>query len=114
MQHVAPLPAPRESIYAVLASSARTLSEFELGSIAVASGIVALVAAALGRASWVLLGGCYVVWSFAGWGIVFGPRVQRPKQWRALELIIVSSGTGVFAILVVGLFFWALGSHWQL
>ena len=126
MQHAAPLPAPRsgfrqtrlpvphESIFAVLAGLARRLSEIELATIAVASGAVALAAAASGRASWMLLSGSYVVWCFASWGIFFGAVPRRSTPWRALELLIVGSATAVFAILSFGVFFWALGSHWQL
>ncbi len=114
MQHVAPLPASHESVYAVLAASARKLSELELGSIAVAAGAAALTSVKLGRTSWALLGGCYIVWCFAGWGILFGPKEKRSNRWRMLEFLIVGSATAVFAILGGALFFWALGSHWQL
>ncbi|MEO7103192.1 MAG: hypothetical protein ABI311_07350 [Gemmatimonadaceae bacterium] len=126
MQHAARLPAPRsgipqtrlpaphESIFAVLAELARRLSEIELATIAVVSGAVPLTAAASGGASWMLLAGCYVIWSFASWGIFFGPTARRPTVWRALELLMVGSATVVFSILGIGVFFWALGSHWQL
>ena len=126
MQHVARLPAPqaglgqarlsasRESIFSVLAQAARKLSEIELATISIATGSVALAAAASGRASWMLLAGAYVVWCFASWGIFFGSSTGRPTRWRALELLIVGSATTVFAILSMGVFFWALGSHWQL
>lgn len=114
MQHVAPLAAPRESIFAVLASSARKLPDSELGSIAAASGVVALATAAVGRASWMLLAACYVIWCFAGWGILFRSTERRSRGWRVFELLIVGSATSVFAALGMGLFFWALGSHWQL
>ncbi len=114
MQHAAPLTAPRESVFAVVASSARKLSDRELSVIAVASGSLALAAAALGRASWILLAGCYVVWCFAGWGILFRASARRSLLWRSLEWIIAASATVVFVVLGIGVFFWALGSHWQL
>lgn len=126
MQHVARLPAPqsglgqghsaahRESIFAVLAELGRKLSETGLATIAAAAGVVALVAAASGRASWMLLGGCYVIWCFASWGIFFRSTTRRSAQSRALEILIVGSATAVFAIVSIGVFFWALGSHWQL
>lgn len=114
MQHVAPLAAPRESIFAVLASSARKLPEYELGALAGASGIVALVSVALGRTSWLLLSACYVLWCFAGWGILFRSAAQRSPRWQALEWMIVGSATVVFIAAGIGAFFWTLGSHWQL
>jgi hypothetical protein len=114
MQHAAPMTQPTESIYTVLASSARKLSDLELGAIAVLSGIVALAATVRGAGTWELLGCCYVAWCFAGWGIVFRSRLERSAPWRALELLIAGSGTIMFAVLGTGLFFWALGSYWKL
>lgn len=114
MQHIAPLAAPRENIFAVLASSARKLSDAELGSMAAVSGIVALATVALGRTSWMLLAACYVVWCFAGWGILFRSTEQRSPSWQVFELVIVGSASAVFIALGVGLFFLALGPHWQL
>ena len=114
MQHVASVARPAESVFAILASFARKLSDVELGSLAVASGVTAVVAAMLGVASWGLLGACYVAWSFAGWGIVFRSDLQRTAPWRALEFLIVGSATGVLALIGVACFFWTLGSHWQL
>jgi hypothetical protein len=115
MQHVAPFAAPRESVYAVLASSARRLTYGELSVIAGASGLIALAAAAFGRASWMLLAACYIAWCFAGWGILFhSPSIPRTATWRALNLTIAVSATGVFVALAFGVFFWALGPRWIL
>ena len=114
MHHAAPLAAPRESVFAVLASSARRLSYAELSSIAAASGIIALAAASLGIASWMLLAACYVVWCFAGWGILFHTSTPRTRRWRAFEWTIVGSASAVCVILGVGVFFWALGPRWIL
>jgi len=108
------LPAPRESIFAVLAELARRLSDVELAAISVATGVVALTAAASGRASWILLGCCYLLWCFSSWGIFFGSTSHRSAAWRALELLIVGSATAVFAMVSIGVFFLALGPHWQL
>jgi hypothetical protein len=114
MQHVAPLASPRESIFAVLASTARKLSYRDLSAVAAASGAAALVAAAMGRASWMLLSACYVVWCFAGWGILFHTTTPRTARWRAFQWTIVGSASVVAVILGVGVFFWALGPSWKL
>ena len=114
MQHVASAARPTENVFAILASYARQLSDAELGAIAVASGGIGLAAASLRSAPWGLLGACYVVWCFAGWGIVFRPTIHRSAPWRALELLIVGSGAAVMALLGIACFFWTLGSHWQL
>jgi hypothetical protein len=114
MQHAASMTRPDESIFAVLSSAARKLGDVELGIIAVASGVVSLASVAAGSGSWVLLGACYVAWCFAGWGIVFRGDGRREAPLRALELLIIVSGTAVFAFLCVSAFFWSLGSHWQL
>ncbi len=114
MNHAAPLAAPRESVFVVLASSARKLSYGELSSIAAASGVIALAAAALGIASWMLLAACYVVWCFAGWGILFHSSTPRTLPWRAFEWTIVGSASAVCIVLGVGVFFWALGPRWIL
>ena len=114
MQHTAPLAAPRDNIFAVLASTARKLPDVELGSIAAASGLIALAAVTLGRASWMLLAACYVVWCFAGWGILFRSTAPRSLLWRVLELTLVGSASAAFVALGTGVFFWTLGSHWQL
>ena len=86
----------------------------ELSSIAAASGAIAVVAAALGTASWMLLAGCYVVWCFAGWGILFHTATPTSIRWRAFQWTIVGSATAVFIALAVGVFFWALGPTWVL
>ena len=114
MQHVAPLASPRESIFAVLASAARRLSYGDLSVIAAASGAVALAAAAIDRASWLLLSACYVVWCFAGWGILFHTSTPRTARWKAFQWTIVGSASVVAVILGVGVFFWALGPSWKL
>lgn len=114
MQHAASLVARREGVFAALASSARRLRDRQLSYIAAATGLVALVAAALGIASWMLLAACYVVWCFAGWGLLFRAAQRRPVAWRALELGMVISAAVVFAIMAVGLFFWVLGPRWVL
>lgn len=106
--------APRETVFVVLASSGRRLSYGTLASIAAASGVIALVAAALGRASWMLLAACYVIWCFSTWGTLFHTAVPRSRRWRALEWTIVGSASVVCTILGVGVFFWALGPSWKL
>ena len=114
MQHAASLAAPREGVFAVLASSARRLPDRHLSYIAAGAGVVALAAAALGIASWMLLAACYVAWCFAGWGLLFRQTQRRTGAWRALELGMVISAAVVFAILAAGLFFWVLGPRWVL
>jgi hypothetical protein len=114
MNQVAPLAAPRESLFVVLASSARRLSYGELSMIAAASGIAALAAAAFGTASWMLLSACYVAWCFAGWGILFHASTPRTLRWKAFEWTLVGSASAVCVILGVGVFFWALGPRWIL
>jgi hypothetical protein len=115
MLQVAPLATPPESVYALLASAGRRMSRAELCATAAASGIVALAASALGRASWILLAGCYVVWCFSGWAILFrSPAPQRSAAWRALQVVVVGSATCVSAALFIGAFFWALGPSWKL
>jgi hypothetical protein len=90
------------------------MSYRELAAIAAASGVVAFVAAGIGRASWMLLSACYVTWCFASWGLLFRSPVQRPPGWRAFQWLIVGSATAVFATLAIGLCFWALGPRWVL
>ena len=114
MHHAAPLAAPRESVFVVLASSARRMSYGTLSSIAAASGLAALAAAAVGKASWMLLATCYVVWCFSGWGILFHASTPRTRRWRAFEWTIVGSASAVCVILGVAVFFWALGPRWML
>ncbi len=114
MRTVAPLATPRETIFAVLASAARKLSYSDLSMIAAASGLIALIAAVAGRASWVLLSACYVVWCFAGWGILFHTAQAPTSRWRVLEAGLVASATSVVVILGIAAFFWALGPRWVL
>ena len=114
MNQVAPLAAPRESIFVVLASSARRMSYRELSTIAAGSGVVALMAVAVGKASWMLLSACYVVWCFASWGLLFSSSTPRSAAWRMFHWLIVGSASAVFAALLAGLFFWALGPRWIL
>ena len=91
MNHVAPLAASRESVFVVLASFGRKMSYGGLSAVAAASGVIALAAAALGHASWMLLSACYVVWCFACWGILFHSQTPRTLRWRAFEWTIVGS-----------------------
>jgi hypothetical protein len=114
MHQVAPLAARRESLPAVLASSARNLSDHQLSVLALGSGAVAVASALLRHSSWILLGACYVVWCYAGWGVLFRSPTRRTVSWRALEWLIAGSATAVAVAVGFGVFFWALGSHWQL
>jgi hypothetical protein len=113
----APQSAGGENVFSVLAGAGRRLSFGELAAIAAVSGVAALAAAAIGRASWLLLAACYVAWSFAGWGIMFhdaAPSRPRTRRWRAFQWMLVGSATAVFTAFGVGLFFWALGPAWKL
>lgn len=114
MHHAAPLTTPRENIFAILASAARKLSYGDLSVIAAASGAVALVAAVIGHASWMLLSACYVAWCFAGWGILFHTATPRTARWKAFQWTVVGSASIVAVVLGIGIFFWALGPRWVL
>ena len=114
MQHVARLPASRETVFGMLASSARSLSYHELSVLSAACGAIALAAAISGVASWMLLAACYIAWSFAGWGILFHSEKPPLGAWRILHLVIVGSAATVAVVLGVGVFFWALGPRWML
>lgn len=102
------------TIYAVLAARARAASRRTLGAIAAGAGVVALAAVLLGQGDWTLLTACYLVWSFAVWGLVFGPEHPRSRTWRAIEYLLVASDTVLAITLGVGLFFLALGPRWVL
>lgn len=101
-------------VYTVLAARARATSPRVLGAIAAAAGVVALAAVVLGIGDWTLLTACYLVWSFAVWGLVFGPAHPPTRRWRAVELFIVVSDTVLAIALGIGLFFLALGPRWML
>jgi len=102
------------TIYRLLAARGRAASGRTLGAIAAGAGAVALAAVLLGRAHWTLLTACYLVWSFAVWGLVFGPAHPRSRAWRSVEYLLVASDTVLAVALAVGLFFLALGPTWVL
>lgn len=102
------------TVYTLLASRARAASTRTLGGIAAGAGIVALTAVLLGHAHWTLLTACYLVWSFAVWGLVFGPAHPRSRAWRTVEYLLVISDTMLAIVLAVGVFFLALGPRWVL
>ena len=97
-----------------LALALGVLTGSYIWAILTASGLSALIRT-YGEAIIVLkiVGGCYLLWCFSSWGIFFGSTTRRSARWRALELLIVGSATAVFAMLSIGVFFLALGPHWQ-
>lgn len=107
-------PSADADVYALLATRARAASPRTLGAIAAAAGAVALGAVIVGIGDWTLLTACYLVWSFAVWGLVFGPAHPPTRRWRVAELFIVVSDTLLAIALGIGLFFLALGPRWML
>lgn len=104
----------RENVFLMVESSARHLSYGALSVIAAASGVIALAAAASGRASWMLLAACYVAWCFAGWGILFHSFTPATIPWRLLRLTIAASAATASLAIAIGIFYWALGPRWVL
>jgi hypothetical protein len=102
------------TIYSLLASRARAASRRALATLAVGAGLAALAAVALGVGHWTVLTGCYLVWSFAVWGLVFGPAHPKTRAWRGVEIALVSVDTLLAAALIIGLFYLALGPRWML
>lgn len=102
------------TVYSMLASRARAASRRTLAAIAAAAGCVALVAAIAGLAHWTLLTACYLLWSYAVWGLVFGPAHPPTRAWRLTEAFLVVSDTILAIALGVGLFYLALGPRWVL
>lgn len=102
------------TVYALLAARARATSRRTLGTTAACAGVVALATVLLGVTHWTLLTACYLVWSFAVWGLVFAPPHPRTVAWRSAEYLLVASDTVLAAALTVGLFFLALGPRWVL
>lgn len=100
--------------YTLLAARARATSRRALGAVAAAAGVIALAAVLLGIAHWTLLTACYLAWSYAVWGLVFGPEHPRSRAWRTVEYLLVASDTALAIVLAVGLFFLALGPRWVL
>lgn len=102
------------TVYSMLAARARAASTRTLAALAAGAGVVALAAVLLGHAHWTLLTACYLGWSFAVWGLVFGPEHPRSTPWRAVEYLLVASDTALAVALGIGLFFLALGPRWML
>ncbi|MDQ2889748.1 MAG: hypothetical protein M3R65_04210 [Gemmatimonadota bacterium] len=114
MNHATHMVAPRESVFSLLASLARSRSYGELSGVAAASGLVALGASVIGRPGWMVLSLCYLGWCFASWGLLFHASGSPSPLRRLLGIILVSSGAAVSTILITGVFFWALGPRWVL
>lgn len=102
------------TIYKLLAARARATSRRTLGAVSAGAGLTALAAVLLGAAHWTLLTACYLVWSFAVWGLVFAPEHPRSPAWRATEYLLVASDTILVIALAGALFFLALGPRWVL
>lgn len=102
------------TVYSVIAARARAASPRTLAAVAATAGALALGAVLLGLAHWTVLTACYLVWSIAVWGLVFGPDHPRSRPWRAVEYLLVASDTALAVALGVGLFFLALGPRWML
>lgn len=112
--HAGAPPSTDMTVYALLAARARAASRRTLAAVAAGAGVVALAAVLLGLAHWTLLTACYLLWSFAVWGLVFGPEHPPSRPWRAAEYLLVASDTILAIALAVGLFFLALGPRWVL
>jgi hypothetical protein len=102
------------NVYALLAARARAASRRSLAWTAAGAGGVAVAAVLLGAGHWTVLTACYLVWSYAVWGLVFGPTHPSTRTWRSIELLIVGSGTALAVVLFVGVFYLALGPRWML
>lgn len=103
-----------ETIFSLLADRARHTPRRVLAIVAASAGIAALLAAAAGIATWWLLTLCYLAWSFAVWGLVFGPAHPRTRAWRGVELLLVVSDACLATIVAIALFYLALGPRWML
>ncbi len=114
MNHAAHVAAPRESVLGLLAGFARRLSYGQLSMVAAVSGVAALIATVAASGSWVLLGICFIAWSFASWGMLFHEPTPHGGTARLVEFIIVGSASVVVVILLTAVFFWALGPRWML
>ncbi|MDQ6737671.1 MAG: hypothetical protein M3Z30_08225 [Gemmatimonadota bacterium] len=114
MNQVSHLVAPRETVFGLLASSARRLSFGALALVSLGAGAVPAVASVTSHASWQLLAVCYLVWCFAAWGTLFHDRAPRSTLGRSVQAIIVVSGTVVFGAIFMTFFFGALGPRWML
>jgi hypothetical protein len=102
------------TVYSLIAVRARAASARTLAAVAVCAGAVALGAVVLGLAHWTLLTACYLLWSIAVWGLVFGPEHPHSRPWRTVEYLLVASDTALAGVLGIGLFFLALGPRWML
>lgn len=103
-----------ESIFTLLAATARAASSRSLALIALGAGLAALALSVAHAESWIAYATCYVVWAFASWGLLFrGPRSPRGLAFAANRLLVVSA-TAVTVAIGVGLFFLALGPRWML
>lgn len=89
------------------------LSQQALGRIALAAGVIALIAAATDKASWILLGAALAIWSVCGWAIYFRPRPRHPVAATLGSVLLIS---GVIAALAAlsGIYLLALGPSWIL
>lgn len=104
---------PHETIYGVLAERARGTSRRVLASLALGSGIVALVAVSIGRGSWIVLGACYSVWSFAGWGLLFPEQRRYSVLARSIQYLMVASATVIVIAIVFAVYGRVIGTDWM-
>jgi|1185.fasta_scaffold220286_1 hypothetical protein len=90
-----------------------TISPRVLGAIGLVSGVVALVAARLGRGSWVVPGIAFVVWCLSGWQLFFAD-ARNNRAIRILGYLFLATGLLVAAAVMVKLYLLALGPAWKL
>ncbi len=114
MQNVAPVQRQDATIFESLGQFARRTPQRTLALVALASGAVALLLAATGAGYWMLLAACYVVWSFAAWGLLLGHTERSSAASRAIGYLIVISDSALVVAIGIAAFYWALGPRWVL
>ena len=113
MNHASHPVAPHETVLGLLASSGRRLSFGTLALVSLGAGAIPVLANLTSHASWQLLAGCYLIWSFAAWGTLFHDRAPGSVLARAVEAALVGSGMLVFSGLFIAFFFATLGPSWM-
>lgn len=88
-------------------------SKRAVGITSIVSGLTALIATLTGRASWILLGACYVAWCYSGWGLYFAGR-SFSGRLRMLEYVLVATGVAAALAVASALYLLALGPSWLL
>lgn len=103
-----------DTIGHMLADTARHRPRTHLAALAWLAGAAALALWLTNQRAWGLWLGCYAVWVYAVWGLIFARGAHRHGTMHAIEILLVATGIDAVIWAAILAFYTLLGPRWVL